>query len=33
MNPLAREMSDQPVGHMRLNTSATLGGTWPHRRP
>jgi uncharacterized membrane protein YkoI len=33
MNQLAREMSDRPNGHIGLKTSATLGDSWPDRRP
>jgi uncharacterized membrane protein YkoI len=33
MNQLAREMSDLPNGHIGLKTSATLGDSWPDRRP
>jgi uncharacterized membrane protein YkoI len=33
MNQLAREISDRPNGHIGLKTSATLGDSWPDRRP
>jgi uncharacterized membrane protein YkoI len=33
MNQPAREMSDRPNGHIGLKTSATLGDSWPDRRP
>ena len=33
MNQRAREMSDRPNGHIGLKTSATLGDSWPARRP
>ena len=33
MNQPAREMSDRPNGHIGPKTSATLGDSWPDRRP
>jgi uncharacterized membrane protein YkoI len=33
MNQPAREISDRPNGHIGLKTSATLGDSWPARRP